>query len=363
MKFGSECDFKLDYDVKLYRRKYYSPNEHNTLFNELIQLKRNSSLHGNILNDKVRRVFGSGFLSEDLKTQMLIKTKYNKIFYKCTADFELFGGTYIYIRWNVDHSNILVIKHVPFEKVRVGADDMFYIKEDWNGDVKPIVYPAFNIEQVTGGEQILFIKMYEPGSNDIYPIPSYFSGVTAIRTDINIAKYFDSTVRNNFGANTILEVPAFEDVEKKSLFERTFKDRMTGPDNGGGILILYKTGDPENKITANRINSDINADTYLAVGSATTQRILNAHGVPSGLLYGIETAGSLGNSNEMEMAETIYESTVIAPVRNILYEEFMMLNAFLLSPMAKDTYIESISIITQNEDLDNTTDTDVQTKN
>lgn len=365
MKFSNcenDCCDKYKYNVHVYRKGYYRPDNDNVIFDELINLKKQSSLHGSIINDKIRRCFGSGLLSENIKSQALIKSKYNKIIFRLLCDYIIFGGCYVYIQWNIDHTNIVNIKHIPFQKVRKTPDDIYLVRDDWKKDGQTTLsYYKYDVTEGSGGEQVLEISEYSV-DNEIYPIPSYFSGITAIQTDINIATFFHNTVKNNFGANIILEVPRFENVEKKDEFERHFKKKFTGVENAGSILVLYNSGNPDNKVVINKFNNDIDADSYLTISRETLNRILFAHSVPSPLLYGIETAGSLGNSTELMNAENIYESTVIAPVRNLIYEEFMSLNNLFVEPLDKDTYIKSQSVIVAESDVEDNTDSDVQTQ-
>ena len=363
LNFNSDSTLKMyEADFKLYRNKYYKYNGNDDLILLLLDLFENNSLHSTIVNDKVRRIFGSGLLSEDKESQELILTTYNNLINRIMYDKVLFGGCFLYVLWNEDHTKLLTIKHVDYSKARICPDEIFVIKNDWyDAQEKAVYYPKFDASKGTGGEQIYFIKDYSPNKNSIYPLPEYYAGCKAIDTSTRLTTFFNGLIKNNFAFTTIVEVPDIQDDVEKEAFERNFKKSTMGEEKAGSTFLLYKNGAEENKVVVNKLNANITVGGYKEVDDLMECKILHAHGVPSPLLYGISKTGSLGNGTEYQNAEIVYESTTIAPQRNCVMKHFNILNHYLLNPLAPDTYIESISTLTQEKDTENGTDSDVQT--
>lgn len=284
---------------------YYMAGEKNSWFKELQELYYNSSIHGAILNNL------------HLK---LIKDTDDELYSRVALDYCVYGGYAIEILWNMDHTKIVKANYIDYSKVRSGKPDdqnkvlFYYYSNDWlkysNRDVEMI--QAYNENQNSEDHQIYCFKRYCLGE-DVYPKPYYMGCLKSIVTSIALQNYYANLVKNNFVANTLLSINSYFDEQKQMDFEKAMRNNFTGTDNAGKMFVMYSE-DKDHAPTIEKFNNDEDDTRYRFLTENVTQQISIGHNVPVSLL-GVLVPGQLGNSTDLPIYETIYNQTIVDPMR------------------------------------------------
>lgn len=328
-------------EVKQFRGNYYLAGKDNDFFNDLIYLYENSSIHNSFINNFIQKVYGSGMVGDDEQSQLVIDNMgLNEIFRQVIKDYALYGGFNIETMWGILHTKINQLEYVDLSKVRSGfineetdEVELYYYSYDWNAYHKNIdIYQSFNTNVNTEDRQLFYYKGNHPGT-DIYPRPMYLGGLKYIYTDIELARYYANLVKNNFVGNTIINIPDGGNMEpdKRIEFEKGIKENFTSSENAGSIVVLY--GDGEEGVQLLEFGKGSDDQKYQWLSQHTTDQLVITHRIPNPLLAGVRVPGTLGGSQELMDAETIYNNNVIYPARQIVTEVFNELNRFFATPM------------------------------
>lgn len=290
--------------------------EDNKYPDQLLYLFNKSSKHNAIINGKVNYIFGKGLqIENDPNGEALLKScnrfgeSLNDISNKAVIDIELFGGFYLEIIW-AKGGGISDIIHKPFEKMRVGKDNAtFYYKNDWNiyNREKPVEYPAFN-PQIRTGSQIFFYKEYRPGVQ-YYPLPGYMGSLNYIECDVEISKYHLSAISNGMFPSKMIVFHNGEPTEEgKAKIEKGFKDKFAGAENAGRFMLIYGTDADKDPTIQDLSATDLDKQ-FIILNETVQQEIFSGHGITSPSLFGVMTAGKLGESNQLQEAYDIFKNT------------------------------------------------------
>ena len=104
----------------------------------------------------------------------------HEVIKKIAFDFKLQGGFALNVVWSKDRTQIAEIYHIPVEKIRCARANEFgkipgyYVSNDWSNtrQNKPYYVPAFNANDRTTPNQILYSGLYSPNM-DAYYTPDY----------------------------------------------------------------------------------------------------------------------------------------------------------------------------------------------
>lgn len=339
-------------EIKSYRNSYYMVGEGDNFFKELVYLYENSSIHNSFVNNFVDKVIGTGLQSDNETDKNIINDlELNDLLKKITLDYYLYGGFAIEVIWNTLHTKITNLNYIDFSKIRSGLIDketddveLYYYSYDWRAYHKNMeVYPKYNTDENSDNKQLFYYKGHHPGNN-IYPRPSYLGGLKYIYTDIELSRYYSNLVKNNFVGNAIMKVPNEMDPDKQIAFEKAIKENFTSSENAGSIAIIY--GDGENSVELLEFGKGSDDNKYQWLTQNVIDQLIITHRIPNPIIAGVRVPGTLGGSQEMEIAEVIYNKNVIYPSRNIILKQFDILNQYLLTPM-NDVNIEDINIFDQ----------------
>lgn len=308
-----------------YNQNYYQAGVDGKWFDKLIYLYENCSQHSKIINNLKRRIM-KGMESDTVLD-------------KAVLDYLITGCYSIAVRWNINHTKIIDIKHLDSSKVKIGLvnpetdlPSLYYYSNDWlkynNREIVPL-YP-FNENPDTDDNQILYVKRYNPSGQDwsIYPKPYYYSCIKSIYTKIQIDNYYANLTKNNFVANTILSVPSFNDDEKQLEFEKEINKNFTSSENAGSMMIVY-TDNSDNKPEIQKFNSDSDDEKYSRLNEDTVNEIFVGHDVPP-LLAGIMVTGKLGSTSEIPEYEKIYDEFTVQPIKQEIMNEYNKVKKYMI---------------------------------
>lgn len=302
-----------------------------------------SITHKTIINRKVKMIAGEGWVkpTDEAGLKMLKNIFCNddldEVMYKAAFDLELHGGFTLGVRWSNDGTKIAEIYHIPFESVRVdkgngydnGLPDYFWICDDWSNvrKEKPKKYQGFSRKYLDNKNQVLYTKLYQPGSKMVYPIPDYFSSINWVLAEWEISNYHRATIQQGFNAGFLLNfstgIPSAEEMEQAY---REIRNKYTGTFNAGKFILTFSNG----KDQAPELTPIPLADTdsrYTALNDLIRQNIFTANEVTNPELFGVSTPGKLGGKQEMVEGLEIFQSVYVNYRQNFIEKVFNKLGS------------------------------------
>ena len=326
-----EAKIPLPIEKQKAGQSWVSWGENNDYPQFLIGLYYNSSIHGGIVNSKVKYIASSGLDSQtnDLPKWELIKKNGNapfsldEISLMVAKDFELLDSFAVMFKKN-PISKFWDAHHVSTELIRKGEDSsFFYYSENWKERNQTEEKTGFkkikNIEDLSleDKECLLYVSSRSKQhildektgllTKSVYPIPSYSGAIKSIMASIEMNYFRYSEVVNSFKGGTMINIPTGapdNEHDKKKLIAQ-LKGDATDRDKQGGIVVTFSRGS-ENAPTVTQINGNNLDQRYLLTQESIIDDIMVGHSVISPTLFSIKTAGQLGGSSELETAYQLF---------------------------------------------------------
>ncbi len=306
----------------------------------LIDLYYSSSISAAIINATSEMIAGENLIIEDeddrdLEARVKLQNfmdransneSLHEVIKKLSFDFKLQGAFALNIVWSKDRTQIAEVYHVAVEKIRCARPDEFgktkgyYISADWSNtrQNKPYYVPAFNMNDRTSANQILYSGLYSPNMNS-YFTPDYVSCNNWALIDSRVSEFHLNNISSGFSGSFMISFAnGIPTQEERNQIERSLTDKFCSETNSGKFVLTFsddKTRVPE--ITAIS-PSDLDKQ-YLALQELLTKNILSGHRVTSKTLMGIDsTNGFSSNTDELINAANFYLNTVIKPFQDQL---------------------------------------------
>ena len=262
----------------------------------------------------------------------------HEVLKKVAFDFKLQGAFALNIVWSKDRTQIAEIYHIPVEKIRCERPDEFgktrgyYVSGDWANTRtnKPYRVPAFNVNDRTSPNQILYTGLYSPNMNSYYTA-DYISCNNWSLIDSKVSEFHLNNISNGFtGSFMISFANGIPTAEERRQIEQSLEAKFTSEKNAGKFVLTFsddKTRVPE--ITSIS-PSDLDKQ-YLALQELLTSNILSGHRVTSKTLMGLDSAnGFSSNADELLNASNFYLNTVVMPfqgqILKVLHKIFQVNN-------------------------------------
>ena len=309
----------------------------------LIDLYYSSSITAAIVNSTAEMIAGEDLIIEDeddrdLEARVKLQNFMNRangneslheVIKKASFDFKLQGGFALNLVWSKDRTQIAEIYHVDVSKLRCARPDEFgktpgyYISADWTNtrQNKPYFVPAFNANDRTSANQIMYSGLYSPDMNS-YFTPDWASCTNWGLIDARISEYHLNAISSGFSGSFMVNFSnGIPTAEERRQIEQSLADKFTGQNNAGKFILTFsddKTRTPEiQAITPSDLDKQ-----YLALQELLTSNILSGHRVTSKTLMGIDTAnGFSSNTDEIINAANFYLNTVIKPFQDQLVKQ------------------------------------------
>tara|TARA_R100000781_G_C4078262_1_gene126842 strand:- start:33 stop:2042 length:2010 start_codon:yes stop_codon:yes gene_type:complete len=310
----------------------------------MIDLYYSSSISAAIINATSEMIAGEDLIIEneydrDLEARIKLQNfmdrangneSLHEVIKKVAFDFKLQGAFALNVVWSKDRTQIAEVYHVPVEKIRCARPDElgitrgYYISADWSNtrQNKPYYVPAFNANDRTTPNQIMYSGLYSPSMNAYYT-PDYVSCNNWALIDGRVSEYHLNNISNGFAGSFMISfangVPT---AEERRQIEQSLTDKFCSETNSGKFVLTFsddKTRTPE--ITP--ISTSDLDKSYLALQELLTSNILSGHRVTSKTLMGIDTAnGFSSNTDELINAANFYLNTVIKPFQDQIVKQF-----------------------------------------
>jgi len=348
----------------------------------IIDLYYSSSITAAIVNSTAEMIAGENLIIEDkddrglearIKLQNFMdrangNESLHEVIKKISFDFKLQGAFALNVVWSKDRSQIAEIYHVDVSKIRCCKPDEFgktkgyYISADWSNtrQNKPYYVPAFNANDRTCANQIMYSGLYSPNMNSYY-IPDSVSCNNWALIDGRVSEFHLNNISNGFAGSFMINFSnGIPSQEERFQIEQSLTEKFTGQKNAGKFILTFsddKTRTPE----INALSPDKLSEQYLALQELLVQNILSGHRVTSPMLMGIKNDTGLGsNVDELNASANFYLNTVVKPFQDHIVKELrkifkvnqmdMPVNFVQLKPITLEFTSEDLkAVMTESE--------------
>jgi hypothetical protein len=299
------------------QKGFVTYGEKNDFPDTLLEFYKRSPKHGAIVKQKARFTAGSECVIEGNQAALKLIDFVNPyeglhdFKAKLSLDYEIFNGYCFEVHYN-KLGQIAKFYHVDFSKIRTNDHRTYLYLQDWQKYKADEVrtYDRFNPDTAEPfSVQLYYYREYDAGLG-VYPLPPYIHGLQYIEIDVEIANFHNNNIRNGFSNGTLVQLFKGEPTpEQARKFERKFKDRTTGTDNAGGLIIQFNDGN-ERPAEVNHIQpSDIDKQ-FLQLNDTVNAEIFTAHNFPP-ILMGQKSDGQLGARNELIEAYELFHKSYV----------------------------------------------------
>ena len=292
----------------------------------LIDLYKSSATHNALCTSIAYMIFGDGVQADTLEARLKIEEwGLQDEVRKACLDLKIQGGFALEVVYSIDRSTIAKVRHCPFENIRSAEVDenekvnFFYYSKDWaDKSCEPEVVRAFDpSDSVDYPVQILYIKPFSPGSY-YYPKPDYIGSIDYIELDKEIGKYHINNIKNGLAPSFTIHfkngVPA---QEERLRIRNDIERQLAGATNAGKFIVTYSDS-PDRKPDFEPFPLSDADKQYQFLSTEVSDKIMVGHRVVSSAMFGVKTAGQLGNTQELEIASELFDRQVIKPYQRIV---------------------------------------------
>lgn len=292
----------------------------------LIDLYKSSATHNALCTSIAYMIFGDGVQADTLEARLKMEEwGLQDEVRKACLDLKIQGGFALEVVYSIDRTTISKVRHCPFENVRsaeVNDDErveFYYYSKDWSDKrEEPQTVAAFNPENsVEFPVQILYVKPFSPGSY-YYPKPDYIGSIDYIELDKEIGKYHINNIKNGLAPSFTIHfkngVPA---QEERRRIRNDIERQLAGATNAGKFIVTYSDS-PDRKPDFEPFPLSDADKQYQFLSTEVSDKIMVGHRVVSSAMFGVKTAGQLGNTQELEIASELFDKQVVKPYQRIV---------------------------------------------
>ena len=351
----------------------------------LIDLYYSSSISAAIINATAEMIAGENLIIEnddDRNMEARIKLQnfmnrangnesLHEVLKKVAFDFKLQGAFALNIVWSKDRTQIAEIYHVGVEKIRCARPDEFgktkgyYISADWGNtrQNKPKYVPAFNTNDRTSANQIMYAGLYSPNMNS-YFTPDYVSCNNWALIDSRVSEFHLNNISAGFSGSFMINFAnGIPSHEERIQIEQSLAQKFTGQNNAGKFVLTFSDDNTRTPQIQAISPSDLDKQ-YIALQELLTQNILSGHRVTSPMLMGIKNDTGLGsNVDELNSASNFYLNTVVKPFQDQIVKQLrkifqvnnmdMPVNFVQLKPITLDFTSEDLKAVMTEDEIRN----------
>ena len=305
---------------------YVNYGDDNLFPQYLIDLYKSSATHNALCTSIAYMIFGDGVQADTLDARLKIQEwGLDDEIRKACLDLKIQGGFALEVVYSIDRTTITKVRHCPFENVRSGEVnedekcEFYYYSKDWSDKrQEPEVVKAFDPEQaVEYPVQILYVKPFSPGSY-YYPKPDYIGSIDYIELDKEIGKYHINNIKNGMAPSFHL---AFKNgtpsQEERRKIRNDVERQLAGATNAGKFIMTF-SDQPDRKPDFDPFPLSDADKQYQFLSTEVSDKIMIGHRVVSSAMFGVKTAGQLGNTQELEIASELFDNQVVKPYQRIL---------------------------------------------
>lgn len=335
--------------VNEFAQGQYIPFGQDNLYpNILLDMYLTSPFHAALCEFKARSVIAGGLNIEVHGKSLedkLLKAKIETVF--STSFIKRFVLEHIIHSRNVIKINrgTNKIQIIPAEKVRNATQGYlpYWLSSNWARRRSDMVnYAEYDRYDKEHKEQIKVFQTLTPGI-EVYAIPTYATAADWIWTDSQMATFQKQNLENSINPSAIINL--YEDPgteEEKEQLMSDLQRSFAGARNAGKILAFFSNGKelaPEIKMAEpNKLDKSFAATQENIIKNVSYAHLVNP------MLMGINTAGSLGQSEELNTAFNIFSTIYLEPTQDEI-EDYLNEILFMLGYSAKVNIIRKDNLI------------------
>lgn len=241
-----------------------------------------------------------------------------------SKDIATFGYGFLQIQYS-KAKQVVGINHIDATTVAVSkTNDKFYVSDNWaecerKEEYYPKEYPSFNPDNIKAGSQILMVKPYYSPNSIYYPKPDYSSGIDYIALESDIVNFWNNYLNRGMFPSvmmTFLRGRNNSDKNIENKFIQRLNEVYSGKDRQHTLVNFVDDMSEKPDINSFQI-SDIDKQ-FTILKDILSENICTAHRITNKGLFGIATAGSLGQRTELIEAYEILLNNVIYPVQIVI---------------------------------------------
>ena len=326
--------YKAPKGVVSTNNKYVSYGADNNYYSVLLNAK-DSPTNSALINTISDLIYGKGIKASNANRKPNEYAAMKSLFTeecirRVSEDYYFLGSGTIQLIYNQDKTAIIEAYHSPSQNWRPAPADTegdnegeitgYYYSDDWVNVQKSdelTRVDAFGFG--ASGHEVLIIKPYRSGHFYFSP-PEYQSGIEYAFVEIELANYHLNNIKKGFSGKTLINFnngrPTNErQIEVKNQIEGTY----SGSD--GDTIVVAFNESKENAATVEDVQISDAHSQYQFIAEEASRKIMVSHRVTSPLLVGLPQNGGLGsNADEIKMAATLFDNTVIKPMQRVILD-------------------------------------------
>jgi hypothetical protein len=309
----------------------------NSYFQYIIDRYRNSTTNNAVINAITHLVYGRGLSALDASKKpneyaqlmaMLSKNDVRQI----ATDFYMFGQCAIQFHYNDKHDSIVKGFHIavnllaPQKCDKDGNINNYFYSDNWENtrEFIPKLIPAYGTS--TEKIEILYIRPYMVGMK-YFAMPSYIGGIGYALLEEEIQNYLINDTQNGFSGTKVVNIIGEFTEEQQRTRSNQIQQKLTGAQ--GKKVIVSFSGSKELQTEVTDIPLNDAPEHYQYLSTECTEKILLAHKVVSGLIFGVaKSSGFSSNADELKTATVLFDNMVIRPIQDRLIEAFDTMLSF-----------------------------------
>lgn len=307
----------------------------------LIGLTEDNPIHGGIIEQKCKFIYGSGIeLIGDNGSMMKNSVSpytLDELLEPIIRDAEIFNGYSVLLK--KDNFGVWYALPIDFELVRRTEEGIFYqISDDWSagqqspeatnwrtvkcfykreGDEDELL--LYNIQKPK--QRLLKEKGKQKVSLGYYPSPTYSGGLTAIQAGLEMDWFTYAEAVNGLKGGTIVNLSngmpdSQTDAEDKA---KKIKGDATDEENQGGVIVTFSDG-KENAVEVHQLNGNDLDKRYIEQNKEVAKKIMIAHQVISPSLFGVMNESMFGSKEELETAYILFSEHYVKNRRKFVLD-------------------------------------------
>ena len=292
----------------------------------LIDLYHSSATHNALCTSIAYMIYGDGVFADNVDARLKIQEwGLEDELRKACLDLKIQGGFALEVVYNIDRTTISKVRHCPFENIRSGQVDadeevnyVFYSRDWDDSSIDPEPVCVFDPEKRNQHPvQILYVKPFSPGSY-YYPKPDYIGSINYIELDKEIGTYHINNIKNGLAPSfTIHFKNGVPSQEERNRIRTDIERQLSGATNAGKFIVTYSDS-PDRKPDFEPFPLSDADKQYEFLSTEVSDKIMVGHRVVSSAMFGVKTAGQLGNTQELETASRLFDKQVVKPYQRIL---------------------------------------------
>lgn len=306
------------------RAKWITNGIDNSFFYYTEEQYINSATNQAIIDNIVNYVVGEGLYDENNNIESILD---EEELIKAVTDYKIHGSLCLQVIYTLgEPKRIAKLYHVPTRTVAIYKQDdlsdeieRYWVCFNWRQRTlfKPYEVPAFGYGD---GYETEILRIQRQSIQPLFALPDYQSSLQWCEVEAEIANFSNKSIKNGFSAGKVINIHTGTlnglDEEEMDLEKKAIINELTGSENANKVAVAF-INSPEEKMTIDNITIDNMHENFISMSEEARQKIMLAHKIPSGSLFGIPNpTGFSSQADEMDMALKLLYRSQINPIRN-----------------------------------------------